>query len=98
MEHHSNHRALAVACARQTGAVLKIIPINRRGELEMDALPDLINERTRLIGIVHVSNALGTVNPVKDICALAKRHGVPVLVDGAQATPHEKVGRPEPGL
>jgi len=90
MEHHSNIVPWQLLC-EQTGAVLKIIPINRRGELEMDALPDLINERTRLIGIVHVSNALGTVNPVKDICALAKRHGVPVLVDGAQATPHEKV-------
>jgi len=90
MEHHSNIVPWQLLC-EHTGAVLKIIPINRRGELEMDALPDLINERTRLIGIVHVSNALGTVNPVKDICALAKRHGVPVLVDGAQATPHEKV-------
>ena len=90
MEHHSNIVPWQLLC-EQTGAVLKIIPINRRGELEMDALPDLINERTRLIGIVHVSNALGTVNPVKNICALAKRHGVPVLVDGAQATPHEKV-------
>jgi len=90
MEHHSNIVPWQLLC-EQTGAVLKIIPINRRGELEMDALPDLINERTKLIGIVHVSNALGTVNPVKNICALAKRHGVPVLVDGAQATPHEKV-------
>ncbi len=90
MEHHSNIVPWQLLC-EQTGAVLKVIPINRRGELEMDAMPDMINERTKLIGIVHVSNALGTVNPVKDICALAKRHGVPVLVDGAQATPHEKV-------
>lgn len=90
MEHHSNIVPWQLLC-EQTGAVLKVIPINRRGELDMDALPDLINERTKLVGIVHVSNALGTVNPVKDICTLAKRHGVPVLVDGAQATPHEKV-------
>lgn len=90
MEHHSNIVPWQLLC-EQTGAVLKVIPINRRGELDMDALPDMISERTKLIGIVHVSNALGTVNPVKDICSLARQHGVPVLVDGAQATPHEKV-------
>ncbi len=90
MEHHSNIVPWQLLC-EQTGAVLKVIPINQSGELEMAALPDMLNERTRLLGIVHVSNALGTVNPVRDICRLAKSHGVPVLVDGAQATPHEKI-------
>jgi cysteine desulfurase / selenocysteine lyase len=90
MEHHSNIVPWQLLC-EQTGAVLKVMPINRRGELMLDAAEALINERTRLIGIVHVSNALGTVNPVAELCALAKRFDVPVLVDGAQATPHEQV-------
>ncbi|MFU8832900.1 MAG: cysteine desulfurase [Wenzhouxiangella sp.] len=87
MEHHSNIVPWQLLC-EQTGAVLKVAPINQRGELLLDEFESLISERTRLIGIVHVSNALGTVNPVAEICALAKQRGVPVLVDGAQATPH----------
>ncbi|TVR93795.1 MAG: cysteine desulfurase [Wenzhouxiangellaceae bacterium] len=90
MEHHSNIVPWQILC-EQTGAVLKVMPINQRGELMLDEVESMISERTRLIGIVHVSNALGTVNPVAELCALAKRHEVPVLVDGAQATPHEKV-------
>jgi cysteine desulfurase / selenocysteine lyase len=90
MEHHSNIVPWQMLC-EQTGAVLKVAPINQRGELILDAFEELISERTRIIGVVHVSNALGTVNPVAEICALAKKHGVPVLVDGAQATPHEQV-------
>ena len=90
MEHHSNIVPWQLLC-EQTGAVLKIIPINRRGELLLDQLESLISERTKLIGIVHVSNALGTVNPVAELCRIARRHNVPVLVDGAQATPHEVV-------
>jgi cysteine desulfurase/selenocysteine lyase len=90
MEHHSNIVPWQLLC-EQTGAKLKVMPINRRGELMLDAAEALINERTRLIGIEHVSNALGTVNPVAELCALAKRFDVPVLVDGAQATPHETV-------
>ncbi len=90
MEHHSNIVPWQLLC-QQTGAVLKIIPINRRGELLLDQVEALISERTKLIGIVHVSNALGTVNPVAELCRIARRHGVPVLVDGAQATPHEVV-------
>ena len=90
MEHHANIVPWQMLC-EQTGAVLKVAPINERGELLLDAMADLITDRTRLIGVVHVSNALGTVNPVAEICALARRHGVPVLVDGAQATPHEIV-------
>ncbi len=90
MEHHANIVPWQMLCER-TGAVLKVAPINRRGELMLDAMAELISERTKLIGVVHVSNALGTVNPVAEVCALAGKHGVPVLVDGAQATPHEKV-------
>jgi cysteine desulfurase/selenocysteine lyase len=90
MEHHANIVPWQLLCER-TGAKLKVAPINHRGELLLDALADLISERTRLIGVVHVSNALGTVNPVAEICALGRQHGVPVLVDGAQATPHEVI-------
>ncbi len=90
MEHHANIVPWQLLC-EQTGATIKVMPINARGELMLDEVEALINERTRLIGIVHVSNALGTVNPVAEVCALAKRFDVPVLVDGAQATPHEKV-------
>ncbi len=90
MEHHSNIVPWQMLC-EQTGAILKVAPINQRGELILDAFEELITERTRIIGVVHVSNALGTVNPVAEICTLAKKHSVPVLVDGAQATPHEQV-------
>jgi cysteine desulfurase/selenocysteine lyase len=90
MEHHSNIVPWQLLC-EQTGAKLKIIPISDRGELLVDTLDELITERTKLLGLVHVSNALGTVNPVREVCEIARRHGVPVLVDGAQATPHEKV-------
>ncbi len=90
MEHHSNIVPWQLLC-EQTGARLKIIPINEKGELLIDALDELITERTKMLGLVHVSNALGTVNPVREVCEIARRHDVPVLIDGAQATPHEKV-------
>jgi len=90
MEHHSNIVPWQLLC-EETGAVLKVIPMNQRGELNMDALADMLNERVKLLGIVQVSNALGTINPVAEICALAKHHGIPVLVDGAQAVPHMAV-------
>ena len=90
MEHHSNIVPWQMLC-EQTGAELKVAPINQRGELLLDEFESLISDRTRIIGVVHVSNALGTVNPVGEICAMARKHGVPVLVDGAQATPHEHV-------
>ena len=90
MEHHSNIVPWQMLC-EQTGAVLKVAPINQHGELLLEAFEELISERTRIIGVVHVSNALGTINPVAEICAMAKKHDVAVLVDGAQATPHEKV-------
>ena len=90
MEHHSNIVPWQLLC-EETGARLKVAPINERGELEMDTLASMLTERVKLLGIVQVSNALGTVNPVAEICTLAKNHGIPVLVDGAQATPHTMV-------
>jgi len=90
MEHHSNIVPWQLLC-EETGAVLKVVPMNQHGELEMDALADMLTERVKLLGVVQVSNALGTVNPVAEICALAKQQGIPVLVDGAQAVPHQAV-------
>jgi len=90
MEHHSNIVPWQLLC-EETGAVLKVVPMNERGELEMDALVGMLNERVKLLAVVQVSNALGTINPVAEICKLAKQHGIPVLVDGAQAMPHQAV-------
>ena len=90
MEHHANIVPWQMLC-QQTGAVLKVIPINQRGELEIESLPDLLNERVKLVGLVHISNALGTVNPVAEVCRMAKKSGIPVLIDGAQAMPHTPV-------
>jgi len=90
MEHHSNIVPWQLLC-EETGAVLRVAPMNQRGELEMDALEAMLTERVKMLAIVHVSNALGTVNPVAEICAMAKRRGIPVLVDGAQAVPHAPV-------
>lgn len=87
MEHHSNIVPWQMACER-VGAVLKVIPISDSGELDMDAARALIGERTRMLGLVHVSNALGTVNPVAELVALAKTYGALTLVDGAQAVAH----------
>jgi len=90
MEHHSNIVPWQMLC-EQTGAVLKVAPINQRGELELDALEAMLSERVQLLGIVHISNALGTINPVAEVCRLARRFDIPVLVDGAQAMPHTQV-------
>ena len=90
MEHHSNIVPWQLLC-EETGAVLKVIPMNQRGELEMDALDHMLTERVKLLAIVQVSNALGTVNPVEEICAMAKQRGIAVLIDGAQAVPHQAV-------
>jgi len=90
MEHHANIVPWQLLC-EQTGATLRVAPIDERGELLVDRLRDMISERTRLVGIVHVSNALGTINPVAEVCRIAREHGVPTLVDGAQATPHVSV-------
>ena len=90
MEHHSNIVPWQMLC-EQTGAVLKVVPINERGELVWESFLSMLSGRVRMLGIVHVSNALGTVNPIARICAEAHRHGIPVLVDGAQAVPHQAV-------
>ena len=90
MEHHSNIVPWQMLC-EETGAVLKVVPINQNGELEMDALAEMLTERVKLLAVVHISNALGTINPVAEICEMAKQHGIPVLVDGAQAMPHQAV-------
>jgi len=90
MEHHSNIVPWQILC-EETGAVLKVVPMNQHGELEMEALAEMLTERVKLLAVVHISNALGTINPVAEICTLAKQHGIPVLVDGAQAMPHQAV-------
>jgi cysteine desulfurase / selenocysteine lyase len=87
MEHHSNIVPWQMLC-QQTGAKLRVIPVYDSGELCMDVYEELLNERTRLVAVTHVSNALGTINPVKSIIALAHLRGVPVLLDGAQAIAH----------
>ncbi|HEY4126439.1 MAG TPA: cysteine desulfurase [Gammaproteobacteria bacterium] len=90
MEHHSNIVPWQLLVA-QTGAMLKVVPITDAGELEPGAFEKLLSPRTKIAVFGHVSNALGTVNPVKEMTALAHAHGVPVLVDGAQAVPHMAV-------
>jgi cysteine desulfurase/selenocysteine lyase len=87
MEHHSNIIPWQVM-AEERGATIKVIPINDRGELIIDEYENLLNERTRMVAVGHVSNSLGTVNPIKDIVATAHKFGVPVCVDGAQSVPH----------
>ena len=87
MEHHSNIVPWQLLQERK-GIRLRVIPINDRGELLLDEYEKLFNKRTRIVAVTHVSNVLGTVNPVKQIAAVANAHGVPVLVDGAQSVPH----------
>ena len=90
MEHHSNIVPWQLQASRR-GIVVKVIPINDKGELCMDEYERLFTQRTRLVSVAHVSNVLGTINPVDRIIAIAHQHGVPVLVDGAQSTPHMKI-------
>ena len=90
MEHHSNVVPWQILC-EQRGARLRVVPINDDGELLMDEYERLLGPQTALVSITHISNALGTINPVKDIVAMAHSHGVPVLLDGAQAAPHTPV-------
>ena len=90
MEHHSNIVPWQMLC-EERGAKLRVIPINDAGELLIDEYEKLLNPRTKLVSIVHVSNALGTINPVKQIVDMAHAQGVPVLLDGAQAAPHGTV-------
>ena len=90
MEHHSNIVPWQILCEEKK-AILRIAPINQRGELLLDEFEKLLGPRTRLVSIVHVSNALGTVNPIAEIVRISHAHGVPVFVDGAQAVAHLKV-------
>ena len=90
MEHHSNIVPWQMLC-QQTGAVLKVAPINLSGEVIMEEFEASLTERTKLVSVVHMSNALGTINPVKHIIELAHAKGVPVMLDGAQAIPHMAV-------
>jgi cysteine desulfurase/selenocysteine lyase len=90
LEHHSNIVPWQML-AEETGAIIRVLPINDAGELCLDQFESLFNARTKLVGVSHVSNALGSINPIKQMIALAHRHGVPVLVDGAQAAPHMPV-------
>ena len=87
LEHHSNIVPWQIV-AEQTGAVIKVVPINDLGELDQDEYARLLSPRTRIVAVGHVSNALGTINPVKSMIARAHAHGAVVLVDGAQAAPH----------
>lgn len=87
MEHHSNIVPWQMLC-EQTGAVLKVAPINLQGELIYSEFEQLLSDKTKLVSVVHMSNALGTINPVKKIIAAAHAKGIPVLLDGAQAIPH----------
>ncbi len=90
LEHHANIVPWQLVC-QHTGAVLKVIPISQQGEVDFTAFEQLIGPRTKLLALAHVSNALGTVIPVEKFIAVARKHGVPVLLDGAQAIPHSVV-------
>ena len=90
MEHHSNIVPWQLQAAKR-GIAIRVIPMDERGELKLDEFRGMLNGRTKLVSIVHVSNVLGTINPVKEITRIAHEHGVPVLVDGAQSTPHFRV-------
>lgn len=90
MEHHSNIVSWQLQAERK-GIVLKVIPMNDKGELLMDEYEKLFTAKTKLVSVAHVSNVLGTINPVKQIVSIAHAHGVPALIDGAQSIPHLKV-------
>ncbi|MDZ7806879.1 MAG: cysteine desulfurase [Gracilimonas sp.] len=90
MEHHANIVPWQMI-AEQTGAVLKVVPMNDTGELLMDKFKSLLSDKTKMVAVVHVSNTLGTINPVEKIIEAAHTNDIPVLIDGAQAVPHMKV-------
>lgn len=90
MEHHSNIVPWQMAC-QDHGATLKVIPMNERGELILEEYEKLLSTRTRIVALTHISNSLGTINPVETIIAKAHEKDIPVLIDGAQAVPHMKV-------
>ncbi|MDD3080456.1 MAG: cysteine desulfurase [Paludibacter sp.] len=87
LEHHSNIVPWQMLCERK-GLKLRVIPMNEKGELELDEYAKLLNDKTKIVSVAHVSNVLGTVNPVKEIIRIAHEKNIPVLVDGAQAVPH----------
>lgn len=87
MEHHSNIVPWQML-AKEKGAKIRVVPITDTGELEIDEFEKLFNEHTKFVGLIHVSNALGTINPIKQMIEFAHQHDVPVLIDGAQAAPH----------
>ena len=90
MEHHSNIVPWQIIC-EENGAILKVVPINDAGEFLMDEYENLLSNKTKLVAVTHVSNTLGTINPVKEIITKAHQHSALVLIDGAQAVPHTKV-------
>lgn len=90
MEHHSNIVPWQMIC-EEKGAVLKVIPMNEAGEIILEEVDELLTEKTRIVSIVHISNSLGTINPVKEIIRKAHAKGIPVLVDGAQSTAHTAI-------
>jgi len=90
MEHHANIVPWQMLC-EEKGALLRVIPMNDAGELLLDEYDGQLNERTKFVAITHVSNALGTINPIKEMIAQAHKYGVPVLIDGAQSAPHMPV-------
>lgn len=94
MEHHSNIVPWQMLCERKK-MTLRVIPANEAGELDMDTYKNMLSERTKLVSVTHVSNVLGTINPVKEIIALAHDNNTPVLIDGAQAVPHIAVNAKE---
>lgn len=95
MEHHSNIVPWQMLCER-TGATLKVIPMNENGELVISEYEKILSEKTKLVFVNHISNALGTINPIKDIIRKAHAFGAAVLIDGAQAAPHIKADVPSP--
>jgi cysteine desulfurase / selenocysteine lyase len=97
MEHHSNIVPWQLICAER-GATLRVVPMNKRGELLMDEFARLLGAKTKLVAVAHVSNSLGTINPVAEIVRQAHARGVPVLVDGAQAAPHGPIDVRELGV
>ena len=90
MEHHSNILPWQQLCEDKE-AILKVIPINNEGEIDLKAFKNLLSTKTKILAITHVSNTLGTINPIKELIALAHQNNIPVLIDGAQAVPHLKV-------
>jgi cysteine desulfurase/selenocysteine lyase len=90
IEHHSNIVPWQMLCDEK-GAKLRVIPVDDDGDLMLDEFERMLNDRTRIVAVGHISNALGTINPIEQIIALAHRHGVPVLIDGAQGLPHTRI-------